>query len=86
MQASIYSFFLSCITCPLIILAILAHESKPKAINKLNIPAVSYIYGIGGRDVTVKDISSVYSDLQEIVKTGEINNPYRYFGLKRGEK
>ena len=55
-------------------------------VNKLNIPTVSYIYGIGGRDVTVKDISGVYSDLQEIVKTGNTNNPYRYFGLKRGEK
>ena len=55
-------------------------------VNKLSIPAVSYIYGIGGRDVTVKDISGVYSDLQEIVKTSKVDNPYRYFGLKRGEK
>ena len=55
-------------------------------VNKLSIPTVSYIYGIGGRDVTAKDISGVYSDLQEIVKTGKTDNPYRYFGLKRGEK
>ena len=52
--------------------------------NYLNIPTVGYIYGIGGRDTTTKDIHGVYSDLQEIVKTGKVENPYRYFGLKGG--
>lgn len=55
-------------------------------VNKVNIPTVNYIYGIGGRDTTAKDIEGVYEDLQEIVKTGNIDNPYRYFGLKRGDK
>lgn len=53
-------------------------------INNYNVPTVSYTYGIGGRDTTAKDILGVYNDLQDIVKTGNINNPYRYFGL-RGE-
>ena len=53
-------------------------------VNNVNVPTVNYIYGIGGRDTTSKDIEGVYSDLQEIVKTGKIDNPYRYFGL-RGE-
>ena len=52
-------------------------------INKLNIPVVNYIYGIGGRDTTSKDIESVYNDLSEIVKTGKIDNPYRYLGLRK---
>lgn len=55
-------------------------------VNNVNIPTVNYIYGIGGRDTTVKDIEGVYNDLQEIVKTGNVDNPYRYFGLKRGDK
>jgi len=55
-------------------------------VNNSNIPTVNYIYGIGGRDTTTKDIEKVYEDLQEIVKTGNTGNPYRYFGLKRGDK
>jgi len=45
---------------------------------------VSYIYGIGGRDVKVDDIEKVYYDLEEIVKTGNVEDPYRYLGLKGG--
>ncbi len=52
-------------------------------VNKCNIPVVNYVYGIGGRDVTTKDISKVYSDLQEITQTGNIDNPYRYLGLRK---
>lgn len=52
---------------------------------KLSIPAVNYVYGIGGRDTTEKDIKSVYEDLIEINKTNKVENPYRYLGL-RGDK
>lgn len=45
---------------------------------------VNYIYGIGGRDVRTTDIEKVYSDLQEIVSLGKVENPYRYLGLKGG--
>ena len=48
-----------------------------------NVPTVSYIYGIGGRDTKSSDIEKVYNDLQEIGKTGEVKNPYRYLGLRR---
>ena len=50
---------------------------------QLTIPTVNYVYGIGGRDTTVKDIQKVYQDLQEI--NGKVENPYRYLGL-RGDK
>lgn len=52
---------------------------------KKTVPAINYIYGIGGRDTTEKDIESVFSDLQEIVKNGTTENPYRYLGLRREE-
>ena len=55
-------------------------------INKKQVPMVNYIYGIGGRDTTTMQIESVYNDLQEIVKTGETGNPYRYLGLRKGEE
>jgi pyruvate ferredoxin oxidoreductase alpha subunit len=51
-----------------------------------HVPMVNYVYGIGGRDTTEKDIESVYTDLTEIVKTGKVENPYRYLGLRREEK
>ena len=56
-------------------------------VNNVHVPAVNYIYGIGGRDTKADDIESVYTDLLEIVKTNKIDNPYRYLGLrKEGDK
>ncbi len=52
-------------------------------VNKISVPTVNYIYGIGGRDTKSDDIESVYNDLQKIVKTGNIDNPYRYLGLRK---
>ena len=51
-----------------------------------NVPLVNYVYGIGGRDTTEKEISSVYDDLSIIAKDGKVENPYRYLGLRREEK
>jgi len=50
---------------------------------KLTIPTINYVYGIGGRDTTVNDIKSVYNDLEKLEEKPE--NPYRYLGL-RGDK
>ncbi len=51
---------------------------------KKQVPIVNYIYGIGGRDTTEKDIESVFTDLTEIVSTGSVGTPYRYLGLRKG--
>ena len=53
---------------------------------KQNIPVVNYVYGIGGRDTTEKEIKSVYTDLAEIAKDGKVENPYRYLGLRSNMK
>ena len=55
-------------------------------VNKVSIPVVNYVYGIGGRDTKADDIESVYTDLLEIKENGVIDNPYRYLGLRREEK
>ena len=55
-------------------------------VNKVSIPVVNYVYGIGGRDTKADDIESVYTDLLEIKENGKIDNPYRYLGLRREEK
>ena len=55
-------------------------------VNNVHVPTVNYVYGIGGRDTTAKDIHGVYSDLQELAKdfnSDKIDNPYRYFGLRK---
>ena len=46
------------------------------------VPMINYVYGIGGRDTTSKEIESVYTDLQKIVSTGKLENPYRYLGVR----
>ena len=54
-------------------------------INGVNVPAINYIYGLGGRDTTEEDFLEAYSDLQEIANSGKAERPYRYLGV-RGEK
>ena len=54
-------------------------------VNEKHVPMINYIYGIGGRDTTEKQLESVYSDLSEIVQSGNLGEPYRYLGLRKGE-
>jgi len=43
----------------------------------------NYIYGLGGRDISLKNIRSVYSDLEKIVKTGRVEKPVSYLGVRK---
>ena len=52
-------------------------------VNKVQVPTVNYVYGIGGRDTTTKDIESVYTDLTEIVNNNGTNDFYRYLGVRK---
>ncbi len=54
-------------------------------VNNIHVPTVNYVYGIGGRDVPASDIESVFSDLAKIAETGNLENPYRYLGLRTKE-
>ena len=54
-------------------------------VSKKYVPMVNYVYGIGGRDTTEKQLESVYSDLTKIVESGEIGEIYRYLGLRKEE-
>jgi len=49
----------------------------------VKVHTVNYVYGIGGRDTTEKDINEIFNYLQEVAKTGEIDNPYKYIGLRK---
>ena len=43
---------------------------------------VDYVYGLGGRDITLKHIESVYNDLLSIVKEGRPENLVSYLGVR----
>ena len=44
--------------------------------------AVNYIYGLGGRDVRVEDMESVFDALKQIVADGDAGETYRYLGIR----
>ena len=44
--------------------------------------AVNYIYGLGGRDVRLEDMEGVFETLDQIVKTGDAGETYRYLGIR----
>ncbi len=46
------------------------------------VPTVNYIYGLGGRDVTETDIEKVFTDLSQIAKDGNVENVDRYLGVR----
>lgn len=52
-------------------------------VSQKTVPAVNYVYGIGGRDTKADDIEKVYIELLEMAKSGKVENPYRYFGLRK---
>lgn len=43
----------------------------------------NYIYGLGGRDISLENIRSVYFDLEKIVKTGRVEKPVSYLGVRK---
>ncbi len=47
-----------------------------------NIPVIDYIFGLGGRDITLPQIESVYRDLVEIAKTGNVKQTVNYLGVR----
>lgn len=47
---------------------------------------IDYVYGLGGRDITVTDFGTIYDSLDEIVKNGEPGETYRFFGVRDSEK
>ncbi len=46
------------------------------------IPIVNYIFGLGGRDIDLEMIESVYNDLMKIVEAGKINKKVNYLGVR----
>lgn len=49
-------------------------ENSPKVMD--------YIYGIGGRDVTMDNIKSVFTDLAKVQSTGKVDSTVNYLGVR----
>jgi len=43
---------------------------------------VNYIYGLGGRDASPKELRGIYESLQRILQTQRVENPIQYLGLR----
>lgn len=43
---------------------------------------VSYVYGLGGRDINVSDIEGIFEELARIRDAGEVGEVFRYCGLR----
>ena len=50
--------------------------------NKISAPAVNFIAGLGGRDVTTNDLIKIYQKLLGIAKTGKTDQAVEYIGLR----
>ena len=47
-----------------------------------NVKTINYIYGLGGVDVKVDDILSIYKKLNEIAKNGNVDKTTYYLGYE----
>ena len=54
--------------------ALLDETKKPLTVN--------YIYGLGGRDINLEQIKSVYADLEKITKEKKVKNLVNYLGVR----
>jgi len=43
---------------------------------------ISYIYGLGGRDVKTSDLSIVFDEVLNMAKTGVVTRPFNYIGVR----
>jgi len=57
------------------------HEVRSFA-HGFDVPFTSSIYGLGGRDIQVHELKSIFSDLREVVRTGQDAPQARYVGVR----
>lgn len=44
--------------------------------------AVNYVYGLGGRDVTIGTFEQIFGELFEMINTGKVGEVYRHIGVR----
>ncbi|MBR3147213.1 MAG: pyruvate ferredoxin oxidoreductase [Eubacterium sp.] len=43
---------------------------------------IDYVYGLGGRDVTIKTFTDIFGELQKAAETGDTGDVYRHIGVR----
>ena len=51
----------------------------------LQIPIVDYIFGLGGRDITVPEIESIAHHILSVAETGQVDELVHYVGVRGDE-
>jgi pyruvate ferredoxin oxidoreductase alpha subunit len=49
---------------------------------KIHPTTVNYIFGLGGRDTSPHDLRRIFEDLIRVAKTGHVETPVRFYGLR----
>jgi len=52
----------------------------------VQVPAVNYIYGLGGRQITPGEIISIYRHLEQVVEEGQPDRPVEFIGVRAFSK
>ena len=60
-------------------------ETRSALYERSHPPVLSYIYGLGGRDVTIEHIAGVFEELAEVAKTGKVKQLVNYVNLREPE-
>ena len=50
---------------------------------KVYTETVNYIYGLGGRDYTVEEAETIYSDLADLASGAKTPAQFQYLGLRK---
>ena len=51
--------------------------------NKIMIETVNYIYGLAGRDFTVRDVMGIFGELEDMIEKGASVEQYQYIRLRK---
>ncbi len=51
--------------------------------SKVMIEAVNYIYGLAGRDFTIRDVMGVFAELEDMIEKGTSVEQYQYIRLRK---
>jgi len=52
------------------------------ALHGVRLPLAGYVYGLGGRDISPREIEGVYRDLLCTAETGQVDHPVTYLGVR----
>ncbi len=52
------------------------------ALHGVRAPVVDYVYGLGGRDISPREIEGIYRDLLRAAETGQVERPVTYLSVR----